>query len=89
MEENVQDVIFFEVRKIISEILSVPEERITLESSFINDLGADSLDVAEIVVSLEERFHINPTDEEAGKFLCVKYVVDFIKKTKTKEGSSG
>ena len=67
------------VKKIIAEQLSVSEEQITPEASFVEDLGADSLDTVELVMALEEEFEIDIPDEEAEKIVNVKDAVDYIK----------
>jgi len=67
------------VKKIIAEQLGVEEEDITPDSSFIEDLGADSLDTVELVMAFEEEFGIEIADEDAEKILTVQNVVDYIK----------
>jgi acyl carrier protein len=67
------------VKKIIAEQLGVDEEDITPDSSFIEDLGADSLDTVELVMAFEEEFGIEIADEDAEKILTVQNVVDYIK----------
>lgn len=67
------------VQKIIAEQLSVSEDQVTTEASFVDDLGADSLDTVELVMALEEEFEIDIPDEEAEKIVCVKDAVDYIK----------
>lgn len=67
------------VRKIIAEQLSVGEDQVTSEASFVDDLGADSLDTVELVMALEEEFEIDIPDEEAEKIVCVQDAVDYIK----------
>jgi len=58
--------------------LGVGEEEATLEASFIDDLGADSLDTVELVMAFEEEFEIEIPDEEAEKIVTVKNAVDYI-----------
>ncbi|GAA0114359.1 MULTISPECIES: acyl carrier protein [Clostridium] len=70
---------FEKVRKRISEQLSLDEDDITLESSFIDDLGADSLDIVELIMALEEEFDIEIPDEDAEKISTVGDVVEYIK----------
>lgn len=65
---NVQD----RVKKIIAEQLSVGEDQVTNEASFVDDLGADSLDTVELVMALEEEFEIDIPDEEAEKIVTVQ-----------------
>jgi len=67
------------VKKVIEEQLSVNPEQITLEASFIDDLGADSLDTVELVMALEEEFGIEIPDEEAEKITKVGEAIDYIK----------
>jgi acyl carrier protein len=72
-------VIFEKVQKIIAEQLGIDKEEVTLESQIVDDLGADSLDVIELVMVLEEEFDIEITDEESEKLLTVGDVVEYIK----------
>jgi acyl carrier protein len=67
------------VKKIIAEQLGVEEEDITPDSSFVEDLGADSLDTVELVMAFEEEFGIEIPDEDAEKILTVQNVIDYIK----------
>lgn len=66
------------VQKIIAEQLSVSEDQVTSEASFVDDLGADSLDTVELVMALEEEFEIDIPDEEAEKIVKVKDAVNYI-----------
>ena len=66
------------VRKIIAEKLSVDLEEIVPEASFVDDLGADSLDLVELIMSMEEEFDIEIPDEEAEKMITVKDAFDYI-----------
>lgn len=70
---------FEKIKKIIAEQLGVDEEEITMESSFIDDLGADSLDIVELIMALEEEFDIEIPDSEAEKISVVGDVVEYIK----------
>ena len=63
------------VKKIVCEQLGVKEEEVTTESSFVNDLGADSLDTAELVMALEEEFETEIPDEEAEKITTVQQAI--------------
>lgn len=66
------------VKEIIMERLGVSEEKITPEASFINDLGADSLDTVELMMELEEAFGVSIEDEEAEKIQTVKDAIDYL-----------
>jgi len=66
------------VKAIIAKELSVDENVVTLESEFIKDLNADSLDVVELIMALEEKFGIEIPDEEASKIQKVSDIVSFI-----------
>ena len=66
------------VKKIIAEQLGVNEAEIKSESSFVDDLGADSLDTVELVMAFEEEFGIEIPDDEAEKITRVKEAVDYI-----------
>ena len=70
---------FEKIRAKIAEQLSLNEEEITMESGFVDDLGADSLDVVELIMALEEEFDIEIPDEDAEKITTVGDVVDYIK----------
>ena len=67
------------VKKIVAEQLSVSEDQITPEASFVEDLGADSLDTVELVMALEEEFEIDIPDEEAEKIIRFQDVINYIK----------
>ena len=66
------------VKEIIIDKLGVEDSKITLESKFIDDLGADSLDTVELIMQFEEEFGIEIPDEEAENLLSVGQAVDFI-----------
>ena len=66
------------VKKIVSEQLGVKEEEITNASSFVDDLGADSLDTVELVMALEEEFGTEIPDEDAEKITTVQQAIDYI-----------
>jgi acyl carrier protein len=70
------------VKKIVAEQLGVNEADVKIESSFVDDLGADSLDTVELVMALEEEFETEIPDEEAEKITTVKEAIDFINKHK-------
>ncbi len=65
------------VKKIVAEQLGVAEDEIKLESSFVDDLGADSLDTVELVMALEDEFEIEIPDEQAEKITTVQQAVDY------------
>lgn len=68
------------VKKVISEQLSPDDpSKVTTEASFVDDLGADSLDTVELVMALEEEFEIDIPDEEAEKIVTVQDAIDYIK----------
>jgi acyl carrier protein len=71
--------IFDQVKAIIVEQLGVEEDDVTLEASFIDDLGADSLDIVELIMALEEEFDLEIPDGEAEKITTVASVVDYIR----------
>lgn len=71
--------VFEKVKERVVDILGVDAEEVTMESSFIDDLGADSLDIVELIMALEEEFDIEIPDEEAEKIQSVGDVVDYIK----------
>jgi acyl carrier protein len=66
------------VKKIIAEKLSVDLEEVVLEASFVDDLGADSLDLVELIMTMEEEFDIDISDEDAEKLETVKDAIDYI-----------
>jgi len=68
---------------IVAEQLGVDKEKVTSETSFVNDLGADSLDTVELVMELEEEFDINIPDDAAEKIQTVGQAIDFIEKAQS------
>ncbi len=74
-----QEEIFEKVKEIIVDQLGVAENAVTLEASFVDDLGADSLDIVELVMALEEEFEIEIPDTDAEKVVTVSDVVDYLK----------
>ena len=74
-----QEEIFEKVKGIIVEQLGVTDSNVTMESSFIDDLGADSLDIVELIMALEEEFDTEIPDSDAEKVVTVGDVVDYIK----------
>lgn len=75
MSEDIAD----RVRKIVVEHLGVEEDKVTEGASFIDDLGADSLDTVELVMAFEEEFGLEIPDDAAEKILTVKDAIDFIR----------
>ena len=73
------------VKKIIVDQLGVEEELVNPEASFVDDLGADSLDTVELVMALEEEFGIEIPDEDAEKITRVKEATEYIEKHATKK----
>ena len=71
--------IFEKVKVIVVEQLGVEEEKVTKEATFVDDLAADSLDIVELVMSIEEEFDIEIDDSEAEKIVTVGDVVEYIK----------
>ena len=67
------------VKEIIVEQLGVEEDEVTLKASFIDDLGADSLDTVELIMAFEEEFDVEIPDEEAEKIVTVKDAIDYVK----------
>ncbi len=66
------------IKKIIKDQLSVSDEEITLEASFVEDLGADSLDLTELIMAMEEEFGVEIADEDAQKILKVKDAINYV-----------
>ena len=73
------DAIFEKVKEVIIDQLAVEDEAIKMETSFIDDLGADSLDIVELIMALEEEFDLQIPDSEAEKITTVGDVVEYIK----------
>ena len=71
--------VFEKVKNVIVEQLGVAENNVNLESSFIDDLGADSLDIVELIMALEEEFDLEIPDSDAEKIVTVSDVVEYIK----------
>lgn len=70
---------FEKLKKIIAEVLNVDEDEITMDTTFVDDLGADSLDVFQIIMGIEEEFDIDIENEEAEKIVTVSDAVEQIK----------
>ncbi len=75
------------LKEIIIKQLDANKKPVTLESSFINDLGADSLDIVELVMEFEDAFDMNIPDEDAEKIQTVGDAVNYIKERKQKDGA--
>lgn len=71
---------FEKIQKIIAEVLNVDMEEVTMEATFVDDLGADSLDVFQIIMGIEEEFDIEINHEDAEKILSVGDAVEQIEK---------
>ena len=71
---------FEKLKKIMAEVLNVDEEEIKMETTFVDDLGADSLDIFQIIMGLEEEFDIEIANEEAENIVTVADAVEQIKK---------
>jgi acyl carrier protein len=69
------------IKKIVAEQLGVDEDQVTAEASFMDDLGADSLDTVELVMALEEEFDVEISDEDAEKIQTVQNAIDYISKS--------
>ena len=67
------------IKEIIADQLGIPEEEIINKASFVEDLGADSLDIVELIMAMEEEFEIEISDEDAEKLLTVQDTLDYIK----------
>ena len=66
------------LKKIIAKELSVSEEEVTPDASFIDDLNADSLDLVELIMAIEEEFNVKISDEEADKIKTVRDAMDYL-----------
>lgn len=77
--KGVKSVIFDKVKEIIVDQLGVDESEVTMEASFIDDLGADSLDIVELIMALEEEFDLEIPDKDAEKIVTVGDAVEYIK----------
>ena len=73
------------VKKIVVEQLGVKEEEVTTDASFVDDLGADSLDTVELVMALEEEFETEIPDEKAEKITTIQEAIDYIESNLDKE----
>ena len=66
------------IKSIVADQLGVDEDQVTEDASFIDDLGADSLDTVELIMAFEEEFDVEIPDEDAQKIKTVKYVIEYI-----------
>jgi acyl carrier protein len=76
------------VKKIVVEQLGVKDDEVTAEASFVDDLGADSLDTVELVMALEEEFETEIPDEDAEKLVTIKDAVNYIVNHQNKEAKA-
>ncbi|MDH3265693.1 MAG: acyl carrier protein [Gammaproteobacteria bacterium] len=72
-----------QVKSIVAEQLGVKEDEVTNDASFVDDLGADSLDTVELVMALEEEFETEIPDEQAEKITTVQQAIDFVTASKS------
>jgi acyl carrier protein len=79
------DELFNKIQKLIAEKLEIDESKITMDSSFRGDLGADSLDTYELVYAIEEELGVSIPDEKANEFETVRDAYDFIKEEQAKK----
>ena len=78
--------VFEQVKSILVETLSVDEDKVTMEASFQEDLETDSLDLVELVMTMEEKFDVKISDEQAAEIKTVGDAVDFVMKIAAAEG---
>ena len=74
-----------QVKSIVAEQLGVKEDEVTNDASFVDELGADSLDTVELVMALEEEFETEIPDEDAEKITTVQQAIDFVKSRQNKD----
>ena len=72
--------IFEKVQKALAEQFEVSPDTITLDTNLVYDLGADSLDVVELIISIEDEFGVSISDEEAANLVTVQRIVDYVEK---------
>jgi len=73
-----------QVKSIVAEQLGVKQDQVTSEASFVDDLGADSLDTVELVMALEEEFEIEIPDEDAEKITTVQQAIEYVNERRAK-----
>ena len=74
-----KDDVFARLKELIVELLEIDESEITMEASFMDDFGADSLDIIELLTAVEEAFGVEIPDEDAEKLTSVGAVIDYLK----------
>jgi len=79
MERKISIMEFEKLKQIIAEVLNVDADEITMETTFVDDLGADSLDIFQIIMGIEEEFDVEIQNEDAEKIVTVADAVDQIK----------
>ena len=72
--------IFEKVQKALAEQFEVSPDTITMDTNLVDDLGADSLDVVELIMSIEDEFGVSISDEDAANLITVQKIVDFVEK---------
>ena len=72
--------IFEKIKKIIVAELNVPKEKVTLEASLVDDLGADSIDAVEVIMAIEDEFGVEISDDDMANIKTIKDMVDYIEK---------
>ena len=72
--------IFEKLRELLADQLEIDEEKITMDTHIVNDLGADSLDVVELLMSLEDEYDVTITDDAVRELYTVREVVEFVEK---------
>ena len=73
-----RDEIFTRLKELIVELLEIDEDEVKAEASFMDDFGADSLDIIELLTAVEEAFKIEIPDEDAGKLQTVQNAIDYV-----------